>query len=197
MWLPGFGPDEDPLESLGSIETSESGPVLAAPVPERDPSRGIWERLDRSVFTGLNGEVTKYLANVKAIALVRELEAAGRAPTAEERFTLNRYTGWGGLPNAFNDEQSDAAWAGRSQSLRSLLGDSEYVSAKDSTPNAHYTSLEVIEAMWSMAHRLGFRGGRILEPAAGVGYFLGGMPQEIAQHSQIVSFRQGCVTGLR
>ena len=178
MWLPGFGPGEDPLKGLGSIETSESVPVLAAPVPERDSPRGIWERLDRTVFSDLNGEVTKYLANVKAIALVRELEAAGRTPTADERRTLNRYTGWGGLPNAFNEEQSDAAWAGRSQSLRSLLGDSEYVSAKDSTPNAHYTSLEVIEAMWSMVQRLGFRGGRILEPAAGVGYFLGGMPTE-------------------
>ena len=187
MWLPGFGPDEDPLESLGSDEQGESVPVPAAPVLERDPPRSTWERLDRTVFSDLNGEVTKYLANVKAIALVRELEAAGRTPTADERHTLNRYTGWGGLPNAFNEEQSDAAWAGRSQSLRSLLGDSEYVSAKDSTPNAHYTSLEVIEAMWSMVQRLGFRGGRILEPAAGVGYFLGGMPTEISQHSQITA----------
>jgi len=187
MWLPGFGPDEDLLENLSTAEQAESVPVLASPVLERDLPRSIWERLDRSVFSGLTGEVTKYHANVKAIRLLRELEAAGRTPTADERRTLNRYTGWGGLPAAFNEEQSDPAWADRSQELRELLGDSEYVSAKDSTPNAHYTSLEVIEAMWSMVQRLGFRGGRILEPAAGVGYFLGGMPAEIAQHSQITA----------
>jgi len=187
MWLPGFGPDENPLESLGSDEQGESEPVLATPVLERESPRSVWERLDRAVFSGLTGEVTKYQANVKAIRLLRELEAAGRTPTAEERRTLNRYTGWGGLPGAFNEEQSDPAWAARSQELRELLGNEEYVSAKDSTPNAHYTSLEVIEAMWSMVQRLGFPGGRILEPAAGVGYFLGGMPAEIVQRSQITA----------
>ena len=187
MWLPGFGPDEDPLQSLGFGDRADTVPVMASAALERDTPRSVWERLDRAVFSGLAGEVTKYRANLKAIALVRELEAAGRIPTADERRTLNRYTGWGGLPGAFNEEQSDPAWAARARELRELLGDAEYVSAKDSTPNAHYTSLEVIEAMWSMAHRLGFRGGRILEPAAGVGYFLGGMPTEIAQHSQITA----------
>ncbi|MHB1814518.1 MAG: DEAD/DEAH box helicase [Steroidobacteraceae bacterium] len=187
MWLPGFGPEENPLESLGSDEQGGNVPDLAAPVLERDPPRSTWERLDRAVFSGLTGEVTKYQANVKAIRLLRELEAAGRTPTADERRTLNRYTGWGGLPGAFNEEQSESAWAARSQELRELLGEAEYISAKDSTPNAHYTSLEVIEAMWSMVQRLGFRGGRILEPAAGVGYFLGGMPTEIAEHSRITA----------
>ena len=67
MWLPGFGPDENPLESLGSDEQGESEPVLATPVLERESPRSVWERLDRAVFSGLTGEVTKYQANVKAI----------------------------------------------------------------------------------------------------------------------------------
>ena len=186
LWLPGFGPDEDPL-CFGSNEQDMGTSVPVAPVLERESARSIWERLDRTAFSGLTGEVTKYLANVKAIALLRELEAAGRTPTADERRTLNRYTGWGGLPNAFNEEQSDAAWAVRARELRKLLSDAEYVSAKDSTPNAHYTSIDVLEAMWRMVARLGFQGGRILEPAAGIGYFLGSMPQEIAERSQITA----------
>lgn len=187
MWLPGFGPGEDPLGDPGAGAQSECSPVITPPTHESDSRLNVWDRLRREAFADLNGEVRKFHENVKAIRLLRELEATGRMPTADERIALNRYTGWGGLPNAFNEEQPEAAWVTRARELRELLTDTEYTSAKDSTPNAHYTSLAVIEAMWAMVQRLGFRGGRILEPAAGVGYFIGGMPSEIARSSQITA----------
>ncbi|MDR5727410.1 MAG: DEAD/DEAH box helicase family protein [Terriglobia bacterium] len=188
LWLPGFGPQEDPLliEKLDSVQGNS--PAVLSPAPAEEPKQSrCWELLTPSVFTDLNGEVTKFHANLKAIHLLRELEREGRMPTEAERRTLNRYTGWGGLPSAFNEDQSEPAWVARAQELRELLSETEHTSAKDSTPNAHYTSLGVIQAMWAIVERLGFRGGKILEPAAGVGYFLGGMPAEIARNSEITA----------
>ena len=68
-----------------------------------------------------------------------------------------------------------------------MLTSEEYAAARASTLNAHYTPVEVIDAMWTAVQRLGFNGGRIIEPAVGVGYFLGSMPSEIAQRSSVTA----------
>lgn len=192
-WLPGFAPEDDPLEVLGAVGSEPSvsprpiAKAVATIIETAKATKAIWPRLEASVFTGLSGDVTKFEANVAAIELLQKLEAEERSPTDEERVTLNRYTGWGGLPQAFNLQQSDDKWLARAERLKALLSPEEYESASMSTPNAHYTSLEVIEAMWKMVQRLGFKGGRILEPAAGVGYFIGGAPEEIARNSTVTA----------
>lgn len=186
MWLPGFAPDEDPIEVLGVVGERREAEVI--PFPERrvaTSAKSVWPRLDESVFAGLAGDATKFEANLTAIELLRRLEAEHRHPTADERAILNRYTGWGGLPQAFNLDQRDRSWGARAERLKGLLTAAEHKSAEASTPNAHYTSLEVIEAMWAMVQRLGFKGGRILEPAAGAGYFLGAMPEQVARNSRV------------
>lgn len=197
MWLPGFAPDEDPLEVHGSIRTAEviTFPTVQQPVeqPARvvnrivRPAREVWAMLTTSAFANLSGDVTKFEANLKAIDLLRELECENRAPAIEERDMLHRYTGWGGLSKVFNAEQQDPAWVSRAELLKALLDEQEYEQACASTPNAHYTSPEVIKAMWEMLARLGFKGGRIIEPAAGVGYFIGAMPKEMAENSQVTA----------
>jgi len=189
MWLPGFAPDEDPIVVLGPVgqRDAEIIPFPQETTRARAKLKAIWPSLDASIFAGLAGDVTKFEANLAAVELLRKLETDDRQPTAEEWVVLNRYTGWGGLPQAFNLEQKDQGWVARAKRLKSLLVDAEHKSAEASTPNAHYTSLEVIEAMWAMVQRLGFKGGRILEPAAGVGYFLGAMPEEIARNSQVTA----------
>ena len=191
LWLPGFAPEEDPIAVHGEagqrnakILPFQSPDVSKKQVKSEAQAKPIWPRLDASVFTGLAGDVTKFEANLAAIKLLRKLEQDDRQPTAEERVTLNRYTGWGGLPQAFNLEQKDAAWVARAERLKALLNEREYAAAHASTPNAHYTSLEIIEAMWAAVQRLGFKGGRILEPAAGIGYFVGAMPEEITRTSK-------------
>lgn len=189
MWLPGFAPDEDPIVVLGPVGQRDAKII---PFPQettraRAKLKTIWPSLDASAFAGLSGEVTKFEANVAAIELLRKLEQENRHPTTEERVVLNRYTGWGGLPQAFNLDQRDRSWGARAERLKELLSEAEHKSAEGSTPNAHYTSLEVIEAMWAMVQRLGFKGGRILEPAAGVGYFLGAMPEEVARNSRVTA----------
>lgn len=189
MWLPGFAPDEDPIVVLGPVgqRDAEIIPFPQETTRARAKLKAIWPSLDASAFAGLSGEVTKFEANVSAIELLRKLEQENRHPTTEERVVLNRYTGWGGLPQAFNLDQRDRSWGARAERLKELLSEAEHKSAEASTPNAHYTSLEVIEAMWAMVQRLGFKGGRILEPAAGVGYFLGAMPEEVARNSRVTA----------
>jgi N12 class adenine-specific DNA methylase/phospholipid N-methyltransferase len=193
LWLPGFAPDEDPIITLGVVgEKKETATIIPFPGSSEtkaiaEVKKAIWPRLDASIFAGLSGDVTKYEANVAAIELLRKLEEDGRQPTADERTILNRYTGWGGLPQAFNLDQKDEGWRARAESLKALLTTGEHQLAEGSTPNAHYTSTEVIEAMWAAVQRLGFKGGRILEPAAGTGYFIGAMPKEIAEASTVTA----------
>lgn len=186
MWLPGFAPeDRITLEPVVVVIPQQKAEIIQFPKPvaAHEATKAVWPRLDAATFSSLSGNVSKFEANIAAIELLRKLENENRKPDRAERETLNRYTGWGGIPAAFNHDQKEEAWVARAERLKALLSEDEYQSAEASTPNAHYTALEVIEAMWRMVERLGFKGGRIIEPSAGAGYFLGAMPQEIAQRS--------------
>ncbi len=121
-----------------------------------------------------SGSKARYKANVDAIRLVKQLEAEGRNATAEEQAVLARYVGWGALADAFDERKAD--WSKEYAELKELLTDEEYRAARASTKNAHYTSIEVIRAMYRGLEKLGFKGGRMLEPSSGVGNFVGAMP---------------------
>lgn len=196
MWLPGFEPeDNDPIATIvlqgqGPVVTQREAEIIPFPkavAAEVATIKAVWPRLDAVTFSGLSGNVTKFEANIAAIECLRKLESEKRQATKEDREVLNRYTGWGGIPQAFNDDQKEPSWVARAERLKALLNEDEYQSAEASTPNAHYTALEVIEATWRMVERLGFKGGRIIEPSAGAGYFIGAMPQEIAQQSTVTA----------
>ncbi len=90
-----------------------------------------------------------------------------------------RYTGWGAMPNAFAF-QPPRDWQSVADELKDLLSAEEYASARGSTPNAHYTSTEVIQAIWQALERFGLQSGaQILEPSMGVGHFFGLMPESL------------------
>ena len=131
-----------------------------------------------------SGEKARYKANVEAIRLVKKLEAEGRFATEAEQTLLSKYVGWGGLANAF--DQRKAEWAKEFAELKELLTEEEYASARGSTLNAHYTDISVIKSMYDGLKGLGFTGGRMLEPSAGVGNFVGAMPADMA--SQVRSW---------
>ncbi|WP_166802948.1 Eco57I restriction-modification methylase domain-containing protein, partial [Pseudomonas aeruginosa] len=113
------------------------------------------------------------------------LHKEGRGPTPDEQSTLVRYVGWGGLPQAF-DHRNDA-WRAEYQELASLLSQDEYERARRSTQDAHYTSPTVIDGIYEGLERLGFKGGKVLEPAAGTGNFIGLMPTEMRSNSRITA----------
>ena len=48
-------------------------------------------------------------ANLQAIRLLKELEATGKKATSEDHAILARYTGWGGLSDAFREDNSNYA----------------------------------------------------------------------------------------
>jgi len=126
---------------------------------------------------GVGSLKQKCRANLAAIELLKRLEAEGRAPTAEEKRALVRYVGWGGLPQVFDNWNDE--WKEERERLERLLTPDELESARATTLNAHYTAPGLIRAMYAMLQRLGFASGRILEPACGLGHFIGLMPEEV------------------
>ena len=126
---------------------------------------------------GEGGPKAKFQANVKAIRLLKELEAAGQQASPEQQEVLSRYVGWGGLSDAFDPEKP--AWALEYAQLKELLTPEEYAAARSSTLNAHYTSPTVIQAIYEAVDRMGFETGNILEPSMGVGNFFGMLPEKM------------------
>ncbi len=95
--------------------------------------------------------------------------------TPDEQAALARWSGWGAIPQIFDEER--AAFSEARDRARRLLGtEAAWSAARRTTLNAHYTSAEVIEAVWAALGRLGFTGGRVLEPGCGSGNFIGFAP---------------------
>ncbi len=132
----------------------------------------IGERLDLPA-----GEKARYKANVAAIKIVKNLIAENRYATAEEQEALSKYVGWGGLSAVFDAKKE--GWSKEYDELQAILTPEEYKSARASTLNAHYTSIDVIRAMYEGLRHLGFQGGRMLEPSGGIGHFMGAMPADM------------------
>ncbi len=171
---------------------------------EAKPPRILWPELTGEHLSNLRGLVTKFDANMAAIDTLASLEGEGHggeaarpvtAPNESQRQQLLRFTGWGGIPAAFNLETHDPHWAARAHALKNKLTAPDYTAARASVNNSHYTEVHVIQAIWQAAYRLGFRGGRVLEPAAGVGHFVGAMPPALAQESAITAIEIDAIAG--
>jgi N12 class adenine-specific DNA methylase len=141
------------------------------------------------------GLKAKFRANVEAIRLMRRIEAEGRSATPAEQDILAGYTGWGAMPGAFNDGGNAGDWTAERDEIKALLTDEEFAAAARSTLNAHYTAGPVVAAMWKMVRRLGFTGGRALEPAMGVGNFFGLLPAELRAGTHLTGVELDRLTG--
>lgn len=116
-------------------------------------------------------------ANLSAIATLKKIESEGLDANSEEQRILVRYVGWGAFPGVF-EQYPAREWKNAASQLREILTPEEYASARASTPNAHYTSPEVIQSVWAAMEHLGVRPGvHVLEPSMGVGHFFGLMPE--------------------
>jgi N12 class adenine-specific DNA methylase len=139
------------------------------------PSRDF--RIIEAHRIGQGGLKEKARDNIAAIRTLRLVEDESRSPADAEKATLARYSGWGALSNVFHPyPRSD--WQDTAREVQQILTPEEYDAARGSTPNAHFTSPMVIEAMWMAMQHLGLAAGaQILEPSMGVGHFLGLMPE--------------------
>ncbi|MEI2725658.1 MAG: methyltransferase domain-containing protein [Verrucomicrobiota bacterium] len=120
---------------------------------------------------------------IEAIQTLRKLDAEERPATAEEKAALVKYVGWGAMPQVFDVDNTD--WRKEQVQLSEILSDEEHRSARATTLNAHYTAPTVIGAMYRAAERFGFKGGRVLEPACGIGHFVGLMPEDMLRRSTV------------
>ncbi|WP_434219203.1 Eco57I restriction-modification methylase domain-containing protein [Blautia wexlerae] len=128
---------------------------------------------------GAGGPKAKYKANMEAIHLLQTLEQEERLATPEEQEILSRYVGWGGIPQAF--EENNSNWTNEYLELKNTLSPEEYSAARASTLNAFYTSPTVIRSMYEALENMGLKQGNILEPSCGVGNFMGLIPESMSK----------------
>lgn len=164
----------------------EQVPVLAPPKPKRErirfttlhpeipkEQRQNFRITDKELGYGTPTE--KYTANINAIRLLKHIEDEERLATPDEQEMLSRYVGWGGLSDCFEEQNSHY------QELKSLLDEDEYNAARASSLTAFYTSPVITAAMYQALEQMGFQQGNILEPACGVGNFIGSLPDSMAE----------------
>lgn len=151
---------------------SESAEIDMPPVPMPENFHITDDHL------GAGGLKTKFRNNIEAIKTLQLIEQENRYATPEEQEVLSRYIGWGGMPQAFDSENSD--WSKEYAELKGLLSAKEYSDAQSSTLSSFYTSPTVIKGIYTALSGMGFTTGNILEPSCGVGNFFGLLPEEMS-----------------
>jgi len=141
---------------------------------------------------GVGTAKEKFQRNVEAIRTLETIESEKRPATNEEQEVLSKYVGWGGLADAFDETKS--AWAKEYAELKTLLSEEEYISARESTLNAHYTSPVIIQEIYRTLQRMGFTKGNLLEPSMGIGNFFGMLP-ETMRESHLYGVELDSLTG--
>ena len=136
----------------------------------------------------INTTRPKTADNIEALKTLFQIEKENRPATAAEKNVLAKYKGWGGLADAFTNYSTN-------RELKEMLSEEEYNAAKRSTQNAHYTSLDVIEAMYKGLEHMGFTGGNLLEPSMGTGNFFGMLPKDIAKKTKLYGVEMDSITG--
>ena len=165
------GGKETPLAPSQPLRRARVSPFVLHPeVPNVD--RHEYHITDDSIGTGTPGE--RFNNNVRAIRLLKRLEAEDRLATPEEQEVLARYVGWGGLADCFDERHSKYA------ELKALLTEDEYAAARESTLTAFYTPPVVIRSIYQALTNMGFQTGNILEPSCGIGNFIGMRPEALA-----------------
>ena len=167
-------------------EEAPQGQAAMPPVPHLPRKKERLEAAAPLFAGGVNYRITddalgvappsqRYANNVAAIRLLKQLEAENRPATAEEQEVLSSYVGWGGLADCFDPKHS------RYEELKGLLPETEYAAARESTLTAFYTPPVVIRSIYAALGQMGFRQGNVLEPACGIGHFLGMLPEGMAE----------------
>lgn len=148
---------------------------------------------DMAVIRGNSFEKNIFRKNVTAIRTLQRIENENRTATPEEIEILKNYSGFGGIPKAF--DKNDPNWNREAWLLQSMLTDKEYSDARGSTLNAHFTSKEIVQGIYGGLKNLGFNQGTILEPSMGVGGFFGNMPDEMKNGSHLYGVELDSLTG--
>jgi N12 class adenine-specific DNA methylase len=162
------------------IQTIQQDTYSVPSVTENDQTESDYSRNYRWTNPELHNAspLQRLRWNIEAIELLRSLNSEYRAPEKDEQDRLARFSGWGSMKAAFDPTQQDK-WKEESAALKRLLSESEYKAAESATLNSHFTSPTIVDALWQSAVKLGFRGGKAIEPSVGIGVVLGRMPEHL------------------
>ena len=174
----GYDKEPEPLVPAWEQKKKVKGFDLHPDVPMAD--RHTFNLRENEVETV--GKKERFRRNIMAIQLLKKCQEENRFATPEEQIILSKYVGWGGLSEAFDENNS--AWATEYLELSSVLTPEEYASARESTLTAFYTPPEVITAIYKAMEQMGFKEGNLLEPSCGIGNFIGMLPDAM-QDSKI------------
>lgn len=174
----GYDKEPEPVVPAWEQKKKVKGFDLHPDVPMAD--RHTFNLRDNEVETV--GKKERFRRNIMAIQLLKKCQEENRFATPEEQIVLSKYVGWGGLSEAFDENNS--AWATEYLELSSVLTPEEYASARESTLTAFYTPPEVITAIYKAMEQMGFKDGNLLEPSCGIGNFIGMLPDAM-QDSKI------------
>ena len=174
----GYDKEPEPIVPAWEQKKKVKGFDLHPDVPMAD--RHTFNLRENEVETV--GKKERFRRNIMAIQLLKKCQEENRFATPEEQIILSKYVGWGGLSEAFDENNS--AWATEYLELSSVLTSEEYASARESTLTAFYTPPEVITAIYKAMEQMGFKEGNLLEPSCGIGNFIGMLPDSM-QDSKI------------
>ena len=169
--------NDAPIMALPTLEELQKTKPQIILQPVVDIPRNNY-RIPQDMVLYPAGAKHKIAANLGAIRVLKELEQSGRSASDDECRKLVQYSGWGGIPQVFDSERPE--FAREYAELKAALTLEEYTSARASTLNSHYTPKILIEFLWKLAEKAGITGGAFGEFGAGVGHFIGLMPENIA-----------------
>jgi hypothetical protein len=147
------------------------------------------------------GWKARALDNLAAVRLAQEITKSARRATSTEREALAKYVGFGATELAtslfpIGDAPVRAGWEDIERELRALVSDADRALIARSTQYAHYTPEFISEAMWDALVRLGFTGGRVLEPGCGIGLFMLSAPQLLSPSLRWLGIEMDAMTSL-
>lgn len=170
---PGSAPQEEREAQQSGRQNGQGKEILSGEVIEKQPEGKRDFRITDGPF---QNPKTRYQNNVAAIRLLKQIEADGRPAFPGEQEVLSRYTGWGGLTQAFDPGKKE--WAEAYEELKGLLTEKEYEAARSSILSAYYTDPTVIGAVYEAVEGMGIVPRSILEPSCGVGNYFGLLPEK-------------------
>ncbi|MVA38225.1 N-6 DNA methylase, partial [Agrobacterium vitis] len=138
--------------------------------------------------------------NIAAILLANEIERQGLPARPDQQARLVKFTGFGAsdLANGiFRRPGEDAfrnGWEELGGNLEGAVAAGDYASLARCTQYAHFTPEFIVRAIWAGLSRMGFKGGRILEPSIGTGMFPALMPDALSQVSHVTGIELDPVT---
>ena len=176
-----FTPKQEPVQQVESLENEKN----VAGQTKHNFHYNLWE-MEKG------GAKTRYQWNMDAIRTLKQIESENRLATPEEQKTLSKFVGWGGLSQAF--DENNAGWSKEYAELKDLLSDEEYSAARATVNNAFYTSPEIAMCINSALVQFGFRSGNVLEPSMGIGNFFGSMPAPM-QRSKLYGVELDSISG--